>query len=346
MKHLFSAVAALALLSTAACKVNYDKTKSGLVYKVVSSKGGAQVAPGQIVKFNVEFKLSPKDTVLNTTYGKFPGYTPVDTSKSTEYSFIELFPLLKVGDSVEFTMSIDTLKNRGMIPNYDSIFTRNGQIKGKLTVLGAFATQDLAKADMDKEIEKEKTKEIASLQQYLDKKGIKAQRTKNGAFVEITTPGDANLKADSGKLAMVMYKGYLMDGGKVFDTNMDTSKGHTDPIPVVVGAHRVIEGWDETLPYFSKGSKGKIYIPSTLGYGMRGAGQDIPANANLIFDIEVVDVKDAPPAQQQNSPFGNLTPEQMQQLQQQMQQRRQQQAQQQGAAEPQQAAPAAPAPKK
>lgn len=346
MKHLFSAVAALALLSTAACKVNYDKTKSGLVYKVVSSKGGAQVAPGQIVKFNVEFKLSPKDTVLNTTYGKFPGYTPVDTSKNTEYSFIELFPLLKVGDSVEFTMSIDTLKNRGMIPNYDSIFTRNGQIKGKLTVLGAFATQDLAKADMDKEIEKEKTKEIASLQQYLDKKGIKAQRTKNGAFVEITTPGDANLKADSGKLAMVMYKGYLMDGGKVFDTNMDTSKGHTDPIPVVVGAHRVIEGWDETLPYFSKGSKGKIYIPSTLGYGMRGAGQDIPANANLIFDIEVVDVKDAPPAQQQNSPFGNLTPEQMQQLQQQMQQRRQQQAQQQGAAESQQAAPAAPAQKK
>src|SRR3954451_18053839 len=215
MKHLVFAVAGLALLSTAACKVNYDKTKSGLVYKVVSTKNGQSIMPGQIAKFNVEFKLSPKDSVLNTTYGKFPGYTPVDTGKNTEYTFIELFPKLKVGDSVEFTMSIDTLKNRGMIPNYDSLFTRNGQIRGKLTVLGAFATQDLAKADMDKEVEQEKSREIASLQQYLDKKGVKAQRTKNGAFVEITTPGDPAIKADSGKMAMVMYRGYLQDGGRV-----------------------------------------------------------------------------------------------------------------------------------
>ena len=338
MKHVIFAVAGLALLSTAACKVNYDKTKSGLVYQVVSTKGGQAVMPGQIVKFNVAFKLSPKDSVLSTTYGKFPGYTQVDTGKNTQYTFIELFPLLKVGDSVEFTMSVDTLKNRGMIPAYDSTFTRNGQIKGTLTVLGTFATEDMAKNDINKEVEKESAREIASVQAYLDKKGIKAQRTKNGAFVEITTPGDPNLKADSGKLAMIMYRGYLQDGGTVFDTNMDTSKGHTDPIPVVVGAHRVIQGWDEALPYFGKGSKGRIYVPSSLGYGMRGAGQDIPANANLIFDIEVVDVKDAPPAQQQqqgSNPLGNLTPEQMKQLQEQMQQQRQQQQ----GSQPQQAAP-------
>lgn len=341
MKHVVFAVAALALLSTAACKVNYDKTKSGMVYKVVSSKNGQQVMPGQIVKFNVAFRLSPKDSVLSSTYGKFPGYTQVDTSKNTQYTFIELFPLLKVGDSVEFTMSVDTLKNRGMIPAYDSTFTRNGQIKGRLTVLGTFATEDMAKNDINKEVEKESAREIASLQDYLNKKGIKAQRTKNGAFVEITTPGDPNIKADSGKVAMVMYRGYLQDNGKVFDTNMDSSKGHTDPIPVPVGAHRVIPAWDEALPYFSKGSKGRIYVPSSLGYGMRGAGQDIPSNANLIFDIEVVDVKDAPPAQQQQpgaNPLGNLTPEQMKQLQQQIQQQRQMQQQQ--GAQPQQAAPA------
>ncbi len=109
---------------------------------------------------------------------------------------------------------------------------------------------------------------------------------------------------------------------------MDSSKGHTSPIPVVVGTHRVIQGWDEALPYFSKGSKGKIYIPSTLGYGMRGDGP-IPGNANLIFDIEVVDVKNAPPQQPQQlggNGLDNLTPEQMQQLQEQMQQQRDQQA--------------------
>lgn len=326
MKHLVFAVAAVALLSTAACKVNYDKTKSGLVYRIVTSKNGQAVMPGQIAKFNVEFRLSPKDSVLNTTYGKFPGYTPVDTGRNTNYTFIELFPLAKVGDSIEFTMSVDTLKSRGMIRDYDSLFTRNSQIKGKLTILGAFATQELAKADMDKEAESEKAREIASIEDYLKKKGIKAQRTENGAFVEITKQGDPAIKADSGKQAMVLYRGYLQEDGKVFDTNMDSSKGHTDPIPVVVGAHRVIQGWDEALPYFTKGSKGRIYIPSSLGYGMRGAGGDIPANANLIFDIEIVDVTDAPAMPQQpGMPAGGLTPEQMQMLQEQMQRQQQQQ---------------------
>jgi FKBP-type peptidyl-prolyl cis-trans isomerase len=335
MKHFLFAVACIALLSTAACKVNYDKTKSGLVYRIVSSKGGEPVKPGQFVKFNVEFKLMPKDTTLNTTYGKFPGYGKIDTSKMTEYTFFEVMPKCKVGDSVEFSMSIDTLKKRGMIRDYDSLFTRNGQIKGHFTIVKTFAGEEQVKTDYDAETASYKDKEIAALQDYITKKGIKAQRTKNGVFVEIDQAGDPAIKADSGKMAVVMYKGYLQDGGKVFDTNMDTSKHHTDPLEVVVGQGRVIQGWDEALPYFSKGSKGKVYIPSMLAYGMRGGGAEIPPYANLVFDIEVKDVKEAPPASAQpqgGNPMNSLTPEQMKQLQEQMKQRQQQQQGQQPAA--------------
>ena len=328
MKHFFSAVACIALFSVVACKGNYDKTKSGLVYHIVSSKGGAPVKPGEFVKFNVEFKLMPKDSTLNTTYGKFPGYGKVDTGKQTEYTFFEVMPLCKVGDSVEFSMSIDSLKTRGAIPDYNNIFTRNGQIKGHFTILKTFASEELVKADYDAENKSYSDKEIASLQDYINKKGAKVQKTKNGVFVEIDQPGDASQKADSGKTAVIMYRGYLQDGGKVFDTNMDTSKHHTDPIEVAVGQGRVIPGWDEALPYFSKGSKGKIYIPSMLGYGPRGGGGEIPPYANLIFDIEVKDVKPTPPQPQGQGAAGGmngLTPEQLQQLQQQMQQQRQQQ---------------------
>lgn len=325
MKHFFSAVACIALLSVVACKGNYDKTKSGLVYRIVSSKGGAPVKPGQFVKFNVEFKLMPKDSTLNTTYGKFPGYGKVDTGRQTEYTFFEVMPLCKVGDSVEFSMSIDTLKKRGAIPDYNNVFTRNGQIKGHFTISKTFATEELVKADYDVETKSYGDKEIASLQDYINKKGIKAQKTKNGVFVEIDQPGDASLKADSGKTAVIMYRGRLQDGDKVFDTNMDTSKHHTDPLEVAVGQGRVIPGWEEALPYFSKGSKGKIYIPSMLGYGPRGGGPDLPPYANLIFDIEVKDVKNTPPKPQGGNGMNNLTPEQLQQLQQQMQQQRQQQ---------------------
>ncbi len=326
MKHLLSAVACVALLSIVACKGNYDKTPSGLVYRIVSGKGGEAVKPGQFVKFNVEFHLTtPKDTTLNTTYGKFPGYGKIDTGKAVSYSFFEIMPKCKVGDSVEFSMSIDTLKKRGMIRDYDSLFTRNGQIKGHFTIVKTFATEELVKADYDNETKTFANREVASLQDYLTKKGIKTQKTKSGAFVEIDQPGDPSVKVDSGKTAVVMYRGYLQDGGKVFDTNMDTSKHHTEPLDVAVGQGRVIPGWDEALPYFSKGSKGKIYVPSSLGYGPRGGGE-IPPYANLIFDIEVKDVKETP-AQPQGGPAGGntLTPEQLKMLQEQMQQQRQQQ---------------------
>ena len=328
MKHFFFAAACVALLSTAACKANYDKTPSGLVYRIVSTKGGAPVKVGEFVKFNVELKLSPKDSILNTTYGKFPGYGKIDTGAQVSYSFFEIMPKCKVGDSVEFSISIDTLKKRGLIPDYNNIFTRNGLIKGRFTILKTFEKEDLIKADYDAETAALKTKEIASLQDYITKKGIKAQKTKNGVFVEIDEPGDPSVKVDSGKTVAIMYKGYLQDGGKVFDTNMDSSKHHTDPIEFPVGAGRVIPGWDEALPYFHKGAKGKILVPSTLGYGMRGMGGDIPPNANLIFEIEIKDVKETP-AQPQGGPGGNgmnsLTPEQMKMLQEQMQKQQQQQ---------------------
>ncbi len=338
MKHSLFAAACIALLSTAACKANYDKTPSGLVYRVASTKNGSPVKPGQFVKFNVEFKLNtPKDTVLNTTYGKFPGYGKVDSGAQVKYTFFEIMPLVKVGDSVEFSLSIDTLKKRGLIPDYNKVFTRNGQIKGRFTILKTFDNEEQINADAKAETEAFKNKEVADLQNYINKKGVKAIKTKNGVFVEIDQPGDASIKADSGKTAVIMYRGYLLDGGKVFDTNMDTSKHHTDPIEVPIGQGRVIPGWEEALPYFSKGSKGKIYIPSMLGYGMRGSGE-IPPNASLIFDIEVKDVKDTPPQPQGGGMGGNgmnsLTPEQMKQLQQQMQ--RQQQQHQQQSAPPQQ----------
>ena len=117
-------------------------------------------------------------------------------------------------------------------------------------------------------------------------------KTIGGAYVVIENAGDTALKADTGKLVSIKYKGYLFNG-TVFDTNIDSSKGHTDPIEVTVGQHRVISGWEEGLPYFGKGGKGKLLIPAMLAYGPQQQGPDIPGYSNLIFDIEIIDVKTA-----------------------------------------------------
>lgn len=323
------AIASLAIVM-ASCNTNYEKTKSGLSYKIFGGKGsGTTLKPGMFAKLNIEYRLSPKDTVLNSTYGKVPLFTAVDTSAKTAYSFMELLPKVKQGDSVVFSISVDSLKSKGAIPDYNEIFKRGDQIKGKMTVLKTYTNENDIKADYEKEMTAEKDRETKDIKDYLAKKGIKAEQTKNGAFVQIDNAGDAQ-KAQTGKVASIMYKGYFLNNtDKVFDTNMDSSKGHTTPIEVPVGAGQVIPGWDEALPYFGKGGKGKIFVPAMLAYGPQGSQGAIPPYSNLIFDVEIRDVKDAP---KQTAPTGqqgmnNLTPEQIQQLQQQMQQQRGQQQQ-------------------
>jgi len=93
-------------------------------------------------------------------------------------------------------------------------------------------------------------------------------------------------QAVAGRTVSVHYTGKLQNG-KVFDSS------HTrgTPIEFPLGAGRVIKGWDEGIALMKVGGKAQLVIPPELGYGARGAGGVIPANATLIFDVELVAVK-------------------------------------------------------
>ena len=83
----------------------------------------------------------------------------------------------------------------------------------------------------------------------------------------------------------VHYLGKLEDGTK-FDSSYDRGK----PLSFQIGMKRVIEGWELGLMGMKVGGKRTLFIPSKLGYGQRGAGDLIPPNTNLIFDVEIMDV--------------------------------------------------------
>ncbi len=286
MKKLTSIVAlALALTS---CQ-QFEKTKSGLPYKITKGSGGAKLKSGQFIKFNVEFKVGANDSVLNSTFEHIPAFTMYDTARLGKYNFTEILPLMSVGDKAEFSLSIDTLKSLGMIPEFNKTFAKGGVVKGRIELLQAFNSEADVNAAYQKAMEAEKEKEIKALEAYIAQKGIKAQKTPGGAFVEIITPGDATAKADSGKQVTVLYKGYTVEG-KVFDSNMGKENAAKPPMNVVIGAHSVIPGWEEGLKYFGKGGKGKILVPSMLAYGPQGAGADIKPYTNLVFDVEITDV--------------------------------------------------------
>jgi len=88
-----------------------------------------------------------------------------------------------------------------------------------------------------------------------------------------------------GDQVKVHYTGYLKDSTK-FDSSVDRK----EPFVFAIGVGRVIVGWDEGVMTMRVGGKRKLIIPSHLAYKEQGAGSIIPPNADLIFDVELLDI--------------------------------------------------------
>ena len=94
--------------------------------------------------------------------------------------------------------------------------------------------------------------------------------------------GKATVK---GALITTQYRGFLEDGSS-FDSSYERGK----PFQCVIGTGRVIKGWDHGLMGMRVGGKRKLWVPAALAYGERGMGTRVPADANLIFEIELLEV--------------------------------------------------------
>jgi hypothetical protein len=92
-------------------------------------------------------------------------------------------------------------------------------------------------------------------------------------------------KAENGKSVEVNYIGNLTDG-----TEFDNSYKRGEPIEFTLGSGRVIKGWDEGIALMRVGDKLRLIIPPNLAYGDKGAGDIIPPNATLVFDVELMNV--------------------------------------------------------
>ena len=106
----------------------------------------------------------------------------------------------------------------------------------------------------------------------------------NGLVVQDIVVGTgAEVKA--GDTISVNYVGALADG-----TVFDASANHGGPATFQIGVGQLIKGWDQGIPGMKVGGKRKLIIPPELGYGAQGAGNAIPPNATLLFEIELVSI--------------------------------------------------------
>lgn len=106
--------------------------------------------------------------------------------------------------------------------------------------------------------------------------------TETGIQYEVITAGDGAQPAATDTVT-VHYQGSLIDG-TVFDSSVQRGEPATFPV------NGVIPGWQEVLPMMKAGSKWRVFIPSELAYGERGAGNAIPPHSALVFDIELISI--------------------------------------------------------
>ncbi|MEY3052056.1 MAG: hypothetical protein RLY31_1841 [Bacteroidota bacterium] len=145
-----------------------------------------------------------------------------------------------------------------------------------LTLFGIFLPG--CRQDESLTYEEQLAVDIQKIQDYLVANNLTAQTTASGLHYIVETEGNGQFPGP-GAVVTVYYKGYFLDGA-VFD--------QTGTQPATFSLNSVISGWQEGIPKFSRGGKGKLLLPSGLAYGKNPPGS-IPANAVMIFDVELVD---------------------------------------------------------
>lgn len=226
-----------------------------------------------------------------TTYAQVKKTKPVTKSNAPVKAAVELKNGL---DSFSYAAGVsiaNNMKEQGiselnlnvMMQAFDDV------LKNKPTIMnndqcGKTLQQKLQEFSQ-KKTAAQKEKGMAFLNENKKRPGVIS--LPNGLQYEVLTAGDPNgMKPNATDTVEVHYVGTLIDGTE-FDNSI--KRGQTISFPL----NGVIKGWTEILQLMTVGSKWKVYIPSDMGYGERGAGAAIPGNSTLIFEIDLKGVKRA-----------------------------------------------------
>lgn len=139
--------------------------------------------------------------------------------------------------------------------------------------------EEKAKAAFEENKKKQLQAEQKLIEAYAVTNQLRTKRTESGLSYAITKPGKGNFPKPGSRIT-VAYEGFLLDG-----TRFDQS----EQLAFEIGKGQTIQGWEEGLLLFNKGSEGWLLVPSKLGYGTI-PHKGIPANSVLIFKVKILGV--------------------------------------------------------
>ena len=317
MRHfLLGAMLVLLAFSQAALAqgqgADFSRLPSGTEYRIFRKDATGRYQPhalastdapyasraGQVLTAFLEFRTG-RDSVLMNSRRMQPTPQPIGLPAQTGTGTMEeAIGLLLPGDSAVFRFPADTVFAKTFHQPVPPFVKQSGNTlvvlasaRELLTVTEMTARQEKLKAEYTKKAQAnaigQTTKDVAIIQAYLKKNNATARKTAGGTYYIIKKLG-TGLPPKKGQSVRVLYRGTVLATGKEFDSS---AKHGNEPIEFALGTGQVIAGWDQGLAMLPKGSKAVLLIPSPLAYGANGAGADIPANAVLRFEVELVDFK-------------------------------------------------------
>jgi len=274
-KNIFLGMFAIFFL--AACGGGFKKTDSGFEYNMLKDSEGRTVKMGDFLTLNMSFATMSDSSLFNTFSNKEPLNFKLQESLFNG-AINEGLMMMSSGDSAQFLVPASKVYG-DQLPAF---LKADDKLKYTVSILKIASATEQQK-ELEASMAAQKVKDEAALKAYIEEKGYKAEKTENGLYYVVNKKGNGQFPK-AGQKVKVHYTGTLLDGSQ-FDSSKDGDKAFEFPL----GQGRVIKGWDEGIPKFSKGGSGILIIPSDLGYGARGAGPKIPANAPLVFEIELID---------------------------------------------------------
>ncbi|AXE19982.1 peptidylprolyl isomerase [Runella rosea] len=290
-KSILSLFAAGALL--AACNNRVSVSDTGLKYQIHDQKGdGRKPKIGDILTVQLVLKNS-RDSVLRDTYKEGRPLQVMLQTPPFKGSFEEGLAMLAKGDSASFFVSADSLFTRMMQPLPPGI-AKGTDIQFTVKVIEVQNEQEFQKGQAAAREGQVKV-DAKIIDAYVAKNSLKTVETPSGLNYVIVKEGDG-VKPVAGNMVSVHYVGKLLDG-KEFDSSYKNPQSGGKPVDFPIGQGMVIPGWEEGIMNMKKGGKSTFIIPSSLAYGEAGSPGTIPPNSVLVFDVELVDVKNAPKQQ-------------------------------------------------
>lgn len=246
----------------------FKQLETGLEYTMIRDSGNTKASLGDVALVNLTYGIGDS-MFFSTKQMGAPIAIPV-SEPPFQGSFEEGLKLLGVGDSAAFQVSADSVYKKIFMTPLPKNF-KPGQ---KFTFhVGVVSISN-------------ESKDIAA---YLKKNNITTKPQPSG-LVYIVDRAGTGPQAIVGQKVRVHYTGMLINGQK-FDSSLDRKDpktGKAEPFEFQLGSKQVIPGWDEGIALMKVGEKGRLIIPSKLGYGPRGASDVIPPNATLIFEVELM----------------------------------------------------------